>query len=125
MKVQLLRSVKDDSGWHESGAIIDYEDQLAKKLIRQHVAVAISTPAIGESAFVNEVSMVADDTERLEQLMTIDGVSSDIASKLLSAGLRTVQDVAEAQLETLTAIKGVSKKLANKIRESADDVLDQ
>lgn len=125
MKVQLLRSVKDGSGWHESGAIIDYEDQLAKKLIRQHVAAALATPAIGESVFVNEASADADDTERLEQLMTIDGVSSDIASKLLSAGLRTVQDVAEAQLETLTAIKGISRKLATKIRESADDIVDQ
>jgi len=61
--------------------------------------------------------------EPYEQLLEISGIGKMTAEILYKANYTTVQDVASARLEELTAIPGIGEKKAKKIRESAEKAL--
>lgn len=61
--------------------------------------------------------------EPYEQLLEIPGIGKLTAEILYKANYTTVQDVASARLEELTAIPGIGEKKAKKIKESAEKAL--
>lgn len=126
MRIRILRSVKDGSGWHEPGAIRDFEDKEAQRLIRLRAAESISLPSddASENTEMETISYSQEEMmEIAEELKMIDGVDEDLAYRLIEAGYVTVQSVAEAKPEDLIKIKGVGKRSVVKIQESADDLI--
>jgi predicted flap endonuclease-1-like 5' DNA nuclease len=131
MRIRILRSVKDGSGWHEPGAIRDFEDKEAQRLIRLRAAESISLPSDDASENTEmentEMETISYSQEEMmeiaEELKMIDGVDEDLAYRLIEAGYVTVQSVAEAKPEDLIKIKGVGKRRVVKIQESADDLI--
>lgn len=61
--------------------------------------------------------------EPYAQLLEIPGIGKLTAEILYKANYATIQDVASAKLEDLTAISGIGEKKAKKIRESAEQAL--
>lgn len=128
MKIRLLVLVKDGKTWYEPGSILERSDEEANSLIFQRAAEAlVDTPIInvaeGEVASVKEVSE-EDLSEMAEELMKVDGITREIAYRLIEVGFQTVQAVAEARPEDLQEIKGLSKKKIATIQESAEDLID-
>lgn len=64
---------------------------------------------------------MADDTPT--QLTDIRGIGPGLAALLETAGLRTVQDVAAAPLDTLAAVRGISATRAALLRDAARALL--
>lgn len=132
MRVRLLTSVKDGSGWHEPGVIRDFSDEDARSLIRSKSAEAVSAipsniiPSVEIESVESEKDVYSDEElrEMADALKQIDGVDEEIAYRLLEAGFHDVQSVAEAERDVLIAIKGIGKKNVTKIQESAEDLVD-
>jgi len=133
MRVRVLHTIIDGAGEHLPGAIRDFTDEEANRLIALRSAeplvssVADSTPSDqvdaeakseGESYTDEELKEIA------EKLKEIDGVNEEIAYRLIESGFLTVQSVAEADRDDLIAIKGIGKKNVGKIQESAEDIQD-
>jgi len=133
MRVRLLKSVKDGSGWHEPGAIVDLSDEDANSLVRMKSAELLNS-AIGDSTPSDQADAEAESEgeeytdeelkEIAEKLKEIDGVNEEIAYRLIESGFLTIQSVAEADRDDLIAIKGIGKKNVGKIQESAEDIQD-
>lgn len=128
MKIRLLVSVKDGKTWYEPGTILERSSEEANALIVQRAAEALGdTPVLnpeeGKVASVTEASE-EDLSEMAEELMKVDGITREIAYRLIEAGFQTVQAVAEARPEDLQEIKGLSKKKIATIQEAAEDLID-
>lgn len=129
MKIRLLVSVKDGKTWYEPGTILERSDEEANALIVQRAAETLvnTLPVInvteGEVSSVEEVSE-EDLSEMAEELMKIDGMTREVAYRLIEVGFQTIQAVAEARPEDLQEIKGLSKKKIATIQESAEDLID-
>lgn len=123
MRVRLLTSVKDGSEWFAPGVVRDFSDADANRLIRLKAAESASIPAPSEEGNEDEI---ADDElqEYAADLMEIDGINDDLAYRLIEAGYKTVQSVAEADPSDLIEVKGIGKRSVGRIQESAEDLLD-
>jgi len=122
MKVQLTKPVKDGGEWKNPGTICDFEDGVARKLIRQHCATVLVSPPPSDVASGGDGDGTSDG-EAIEKLCEIEGVNIDIASRLYEAGYKTVQDVEEARQKDLLTIKGIGRKNVSVIQESAGDLM--
>ncbi|GAF98383.1 unnamed protein product [marine sediment metagenome] len=121
VKVQLTKPVKDGKEWKNPGAICDFAEDVARKLIRQHCATALVSPSSDVASGGDGDG--ATDGDAVEKLTQIEGVNPDIASRLFEAGYKTVQDVEEARQKDLLAIKGIGRKNVSVIQESASDLM--
>lgn len=73
-----------------------------------------------EPTETDEASDEASDAE----LVDIWGVGDARAEDLVEAGFESVRDVAEASTEDLTELSGIGSSTAEKMKESARDLLD-
>lgn len=127
MKIRLLVSVKDGKDWFEPGTILERSSEEANSLITQKAAEVLGdTPVLNQEGDVASVEETSEEvlTEMVEELMKVDGITREIAGRLIEAGFQTVQAVAEARVEDLQEIKGLSKKKISLIQESAEDLID-
>ena len=62
-------------------------------------------------------------SDSTEQLLTIPGVSDDLAEQLREAGFTSPKRVADATVEQLTALPDMGEKTAERIIESAQSIL--
>jgi ERCC4-type nuclease len=125
MIVRLLVSVKDGSGYHNPGSLLELDDDEAKRLIRIKAAVVPPEPEPKEPEPESDEELTEEELAQImEELEPIDGVSEAIASELIDAGYQSLEAVAEANAADLEKIKGIGKKSAVTIIESAQELLE-
>lgn len=61
--------------------------------------------------------------EAIKQLTTIEGVGKAKAKLLYDAGFMTIASIKKASVDEIGGIKGIGSKLANKIKDSADEMV--
>jgi len=134
MRVRVLHSIKDSSGWIQPGTIREFSDEEARRLFLLRAAEPISTPS-DEKEMESDGASDEDDSDEesytdeelaalAEALFEIDGVNNDIAYRLIEAGFVDCESVAEADPSDLVKIKGIGNKNVGIIQESAEDVFD-
>lgn len=69
----------------------------------------------------NEVNNMEDDA--LKQLMELEGVGKAKAKSLYDAGFKDINSIKKASIDEIADIKGIGKKLANRIKTSADAIV--
>ena len=130
MRVRVIRSVKVDGSWISPGTIREFENTEAQRLIRLR---AVEMLEITSSVPVNEIAEDDSNDETYtdeelaiiaKDLCKIDGVTNDIAYRLIEYGYTDAMLVMEANATDLLKIKGIGNKNVNKIQESAEDVYD-
>lgn len=95
-----------------------------------HKKGAFCDPADAEGDVPDLVNKVVDEEPGTEHetlvstLCNVDGVNMNIAEKLIDKGFKSVENLAEADLDKLTEIKGIGEKLAETIQNSAVDILE-
>jgi len=130
MRIRLLNTVIDGSGEHAPGAIRDFPDDEANRLIMLRAAeplslvVPSSSPSDDADSSEDEEYSEDELKEMAEKLKEIDGVNEEIAYRLIEAGFHDIQSVAEANRDDLIEIKGIGKRNVGKIQESAEDLMD-
>lgn len=130
MRIRLLNTVIDGSGEHAPGAIRDFPDDEANRLIMLRAAEPLSSTVPSSSpsddAYSSEDEEYTEEEliEMAEKLKEIDGVNEEIAYRLIEAGFHDIQSVAEANRDDLIVIKGIGKRSVGKIQESAEDLMD-
>lgn len=124
MRIRILKSVKDSSGWIEPGAVRDFDDAEARRLIRLRAAEEYSLPSVPANDGEEEEEEQSLETlqQKVDALKKIDGVHEDLAHRLIEAGFETVQSVADAHPEHLIEIKGIGVRSVGNIQESAEDL---
>lgn len=135
MKIQLLKSVKDGTGWHKPGIILETDEETAADLLKKKAAVVLpseeqskekasvnsNAPSKGEDA---SDSLTEDEIEEISQLLcSIEGVNPSIAEELMAAGYQSLDAVAKADKAVLAKVPGIGAPLAKKIRKSAEVLL--
>ena len=128
MKIRLLVSVKDGKIWYEPGTILERSSEEASSLIAQKAAEVIGDePVLNTADDVVSVGEASEEdlSEMAEELMKVDGITRELAYRFIEAGFQTVQAVAEARVEDLQEIKGLSKKKIALIQGSAEDLIDR
>jgi len=60
--------------------------------------------------------------DAIKQLTTLDGVGKAKAKLLYDAGYETIGSIQKADVDEISAIKGIGDKLAEKIKKSAGDI---
>jgi len=130
MRIRLLNTVIDGSGEHAPGAIRDFPDDEANRLIMLRAAEPLSS-TVPSSSPSDDIYSSEDEEyteeeliEMAEKLKEIDGVNEEIAYRLIEAGFHDIQSVAEANRDDLIVIKGIGKRNVGKIQESAEDLMD-
>lgn len=130
MRIRLLNTVIDGSGEHAPGAVRDFPDDEANRLIMLRAAEPLSSAVLSSSpsddADSPEDEEYSEDElkEMAEKLKEIDGVNEEIAYRLIEAGFHDIQSVAEANRDDLIEIKGIGKRNVGKIQDSAEDLMD-
>lgn len=135
MRIRILKSVKDGSGWIQPGTIRDFVDSEARRLIRLRAAELLSDTPLPSDVTEPDVPDESDESgieeytdEELdalaEALCEIDGVDNDIAYRLIEAGYVDTASVADANPADLIKVKGIGNKSVVKIQESAEDLAD-
>jgi large subunit ribosomal protein L32e len=61
--------------------------------------------------------------ETIKQLMTLDGVGKAKAKLLYDAGFEDINSIKKAGIDEIAGIKGIGKKLAARIKASADEMV--
>ena len=115
MRIQTLVTVYHDKVEYAPGTIVEMEDKAGRRLIRLKAAILAEDK-------ISEASTSALE-EAVEELCKIDGIDEAVAYRLIEAGFESIQSVAEAVVEDLTAIKGIGSKTVVTIQESAEDLL--
>ena len=123
MQIRLLKSIKDEAGWHKPGGVLEVTEEEAKFLFKKKAAISVNSEEVeAEEKFDN---VDADDEEIVASLLLIDGVDESIAQSLIEAGYNTLQKVADAKQPQLVKIKGIGGKKAVTIIESAQYLLQE
>ena len=60
--------------------------------------------------------------DAIKQLTILDGVGESKAKLLFDAGFKTIESIKEAGVEEIAGIKGISDKLAERVKKSADTI---
>jgi large subunit ribosomal protein L32e len=61
--------------------------------------------------------------ETIKQLMTLDGVGKAKAKLLYDAGFKDINSIKKVGMDEIAGIKGIGKKLAARIKASADEMI--
>jgi N utilization substance protein A len=123
-----VESIQIDEKAHGIVAVVP-EDQLSLAIGKkgQNVRLASSLLkwgiAVKSNALDSEEARLAGQDIRKQEVVAALGVNSPQADALLEAGLAEPKVLAEASLETLTALKGIGEKTALHIIKAAQQTL--
>ena len=120
---EIVRVIVDES--RQSMGVVVPDDQLSLAIGRKGQNVRLASKISGWSLDVtSETDYNNELKEAYNSLLSLDGVGEATATNLYQVGFRSVEDVAEATIEELTQVKGISDEKAIKIIESAKQCLD-
>ena len=124
MQVRLLKSMKDDKGWHKPGAVLEVTSEEAKFLLQKKAAVAFEEIKTEVNEPEND-EVDNQNVDSVEILMSVLEVSEVIAEAMIEAGFDSIKKVAEAKQPHLVKVKGISGKSAVKLIEAAQLILEE
>ena len=112
--------------------VIVAEDQLSLAIGKRGQNVRLAGKLVGWNLDIkSEVEKKAEveaEIERMaaatQELGALPGIGQEIASRLLDAGFRTVEEVSLASMEDLTSIEGISEETAIEIHDAAEVALE-
>ncbi|MBZ5639709.1 MAG: transcription termination factor NusA [Acidobacteriia bacterium] len=112
--------------------VIVSEDQLSLTIGKKGQNVRLASKLVGWKLDIKseaeKKAEVEAEMERMAQasreLASLPGIGPAIASRLLDAGFRSVEEVALASLEDLTSIEGIGEKTAITIHDAAEVALE-
>ncbi len=112
--------------------VIVSEDQLSLAIGKKGQNVRLASKLVGWKLDIKSVAEkkaeVEAEMERMaeasRELASLPGIGPAIASRLLDAGFRSVEEVALASLDDLTSIEGIGEKTAIAIHDAAEAALE-
>lgn len=106
--------------------VIVADDQLSLAIGRRGQNVKLASKLSGWKIDVRSVSVAEEEAKRSRQaLESIPGIQFTHAEMLFQEGYRTIKDVAEASIDELMEIEGLSAELASELSQSAKNLADQ
>jgi N utilization substance protein A len=115
--------INEDS---HSMEIIVPDDQLSLGIGRKGQNVRLASQLTGWKLDINSESRVAEMWKNaIDSLGKIDGVGDIMIDTLYKYGFRSARHIMNADLDILTEVPGVGRKLAERIKESAVDVVNE
>ena len=100
--------------------VVVEDDQLSLAIGKKGQNVRLASKLTGWELEIKSRAQLAAGTLSLQGL---PGVGPSLEERLKSAGLTTIQELASASLEQLTAVEGIGEKTAQKLLESAQAAL--
>ena len=108
--------------------VIVADDQLSLAIGRHGQNVKLASKLVGLEIDVKSHSDADDKKKAKEEsglsISDLPGVGAKVEVVLNKAGFKEIEDIAKAKLEDLIDIKGVGKKTAEKILESAKELME-
>ncbi|MCB0355114.1 MAG: transcription termination factor NusA, partial [Bdellovibrionales bacterium] len=105
--------------------VIVADDQLSLAIGRRGQNVKLASKLTGWPIDVRSVSVAEEEAKRARMLLeAIPGIDFTQAEMLFQEGYRSVQEVADAPLEELLEIDGLSEESASELRQSARTFLE-
>ncbi|MFB6374028.1 MAG: helix-hairpin-helix domain-containing protein [Bradymonadaceae bacterium] len=111
--------------WLEVGADRGSDEESTDSRMRETSSNIDDEPAEVEDEPTNREDDGPSDGESGASLEDVWGVGPARAPKLREHGLSSLKDVAEADVATLTTLAGVGAESAERIKQSAEDLLDR
>ena len=113
--------------------VIVSEDQLSLAIGKKGQNVRLASKLVGWNLDIKseaeKKAEVEAEIERMaaasQELSSLPGVVPAVASLLLEAGFRTVEEVSLASLEDLTSIDGIDEDLAIEVHDAAEQALEE
>lgn len=119
---EIIRVIMDEA--NQSMGVVVPDDQLSLAIGRKGQNVRLASKISGWNLDVtSETEYNRKLKEVYNSLLSLDGVGEAIATNLYQDGFRSVEDIANAAVEELTQIKGISEEKAEKVIESAKNYL--
>ena len=115
---EIIRVIVDEA--NQTMGVVVLDDQLSLAIGRKGQNVRLASKISGWNLDVtSETEYNKKLKEVYNSLLSLDGVGEAIATNLYQEGFRSVTDIANATIEELTQIKGISEEKAEKVIESA------
>jgi len=122
-----VSQIKIDTEQKRAEVIVE-DDQLSLAIGRHGQNVKLASRLVGFEINVRSHSDANDKKKAKEEsclsISDLPGVGAKVEGILDKAGFKEIEDIANAKLEDLTEIKGVGKKTAEKILESAKELME-
>ena len=122
-----IAHIKIDSDQKMAEVIVE-DDQLSLAIGRHGQNVKLASKLVGFEIDIRSNSDADDKKKAKEEselsISDLPGVGAKAEGLLNKAGFKEIEDIANAKLEDLIDIKGIGKKTAEKILESAKDFME-
>lgn len=131
-KIKLTKPAKIGGRWYKPSECVKVDKGIATDII-SNKGGEFTDPDESfmpqKQTYVNPLNpgskKTIDHATIVSNLCDIDGISTDIAESLLEAGYTSITDIYDAEVEDLIKVKGIGKKSAEKIIDSACDFVDE
>ena len=114
-----ITDIREDAANRQAVVVVD-DDQLSLAIGKKGQNVRLASKLTGWQLEIKSRGQVKQ-TET--SLRTLPGVGPSMETRLAEAGVKTIEQLAALSLESLTAIKGVGEKTAQKLLDAARQVL--
>jgi transcription termination/antitermination protein NusA len=122
-----ISQIKVDNDLKQVELIVE-DDQLSLAIGRHGQNVKLAARLVGYSIDVKSRSDSEGQNRAKEEsglsISDLPGVGAKAEKELVSAGFKTIDDIAKSSIEALTQVKGIGEKTAEKIYQSARDLAD-
>jgi len=100
--------------------VLEMDKELAEDLEARGVARILADNEVEEL----EMEELESETKTVAQIIAdgVDGLSLEVAERLVQTGLDTLEDIATANPKDLVKVQGIGEKLAAKIQDFASQV---
>ena len=121
---EVIKVILDDK--NHSMEVVVPDDQLSLAIGRKGQNVRLAVELTGWNIDIKSESEVEEQTAvARDEIVKIDGVGELLAEVFIADGYRSVKDIAEADVEELTALPGIDSGTAESVVESAKKMVEQ
>ena len=121
---EVTRVLMDDE--EHSMEVIVADDQLSRAIGRRGQNVKLASKLTGWKIDVRSITVAEEETKRARAaLESIPGIEFTHAELLFQEGYRGIKEVAEASLEDLLEVEGLSNEIASEILKNAREYLEE
>ncbi len=122
-----IATIKIDVEQKKAEVIVE-DDQLSLAIGRHGQNVKLASKLVGFEIDIRSNSDASDKKKAKEEsalsITDLPGVGEKAEGLLIKAGFKEIEDIANAKFEDLISIKGIGKKTAEKILESAKELME-